>query len=131
MALAFSTALRTARSTAIRDAIGPTCKIRIYAGVRPASGGTATTLLAELTGPNPSGAAATGVFTFGAITADSAADATGTATWFRVLTTADVFVIDGSVTATGGGGDMQINTTSIVANAQVQITSFTITEADA
>jgi hypothetical protein len=134
MALGIVTAVRSSRATQILNAIDAGAgagKIRIYDGSRPATGGTATNLLAELTCADPSGSVTNGVLTFNAITADSAADATGTATWFRIVDSTNAFVLDGSVTATGGGGDMTLNTTSIVANAQVQITSFTITEGNA
>lgn len=72
------------------------------------------------------GSAVAGVATANAITADSAADATGTATWFRVWksdhTTA---VFDGSVgTATA---NLVINSTAIQINAQVSVTAFTFT----
>lgn len=134
MALGFATTLRTSRATAIRDAIDAGAgagKLRIYSGSRPATGGAETTVLAELTLSDPSGTISNGVLTFSAITEDTAANATGTASWFRIMTSADAFVLDGSVTATGGGGDLQFATTSFVANAAIQITSFTITEGNA
>ena len=134
MALGLATALRTSRATAIRDAIDAGAgagKLRIYSGSRPATGGTETTVLAELTLSDPSGTISNGVLTFSSITEDTAANATGTASWFRIMTSADAFVLDGSVTATGGGGDLQFATTSFVANAAIQITSFTITEGNA
>ena len=55
--------------------------LRIYDGSRPSTGGTATTLLAELTCGTPFAAgAASGVLTLGAITQDASANATGTGT---------------------------------------------------
>jgi hypothetical protein len=66
------------------------------------------------------------VATFNAIAQDSAADATGTAAFFRIFqsdgTTA---VIDGDVGTTGS--DLNLNTTSIVAGGPIQITSMTLT----
>jgi hypothetical protein len=103
----------------------------MYTGPRPATGGAVTTLLAELVLSDPSGTVSNGVFTFSAITADAAADANGTAAWFRIVDSNNAFVMDGDLTATGGGGDITINTTSIVQNAQVSVTSFTITEQSA
>ena len=132
MALGFSL---TAANTAL-DAINTDINtgtgnalVRIYDGARPAYGGTATTLLAELTCSDPAAGAASGrVLTFSAITQDASANAGGTASWFRIVrgdgTTA---VIDGSVTVTGGGGDMQLVTTTITALQPVQITAFTLT----
>ena len=130
MALAYSTTLRNARLDAISTAVGTAGKIRIYDGVRPASGGAATTLLAELTLPGAfAAAAAAGVLTVNAITQDASADASGTATWFRVVTSANAFVIDGTVAASGS--DLNLNTTSIVLGGPVAITSFTITTGNA
>lgn len=113
-------------NTAMNAGSGP-AKCRLYSGSQPATGGTATTLLAELTMTNPAApSASSGVLTLSAITQDSSADASGTATWFRVLDSNNVVVFDGTVTATGGGGDMTLVTVSIVALQPVQITSFTI-----
>lgn len=129
MALAFSVALRNSRLDTIVTAIGTSGKVRIYSGTRPATGGTATTLLAELPLSATAGTVSAGVLTLNAITADSAADATGTASWFRVLTSANVAVIDGDVGASGS--DLNLNTTSLVVNGSVAISSFTITEPNA
>ncbi len=132
MALGYPTSLRNSQLDQITTAIGTSGKVRIYSGTRPATGGAATTQLAELPlSATAAPAAASGVLTLNAITTDSAADATGTASWFRVLTSASAAVIDGTVTATGGGGDMQLVTTSITAGQPVEITSFTVTAGNA
>ncbi len=127
MALAYSTVVRNAMLDSITSTIGSSGLLRIYDGSRPASGGAATTKLAELalsatSAPSASG----GVLTFSTITQDSSADNTGTATWFRVTTSGGVFVIDGSVGTSGS--DLNLVTTSIVATQPVSITSFVITE---
>lgn len=104
--------------------------IRIYDGVRPATGGAATTLLAELTCSDPAAPAASGgVLTFSAITQDSSANATGTATWFRMVDSAGTFVMDGSVGTSGS--DLNLTSTSIVATEPVSISSATITAGNA
>ena len=127
MALAYSTTLRNAMLDAITTAIGASGLLRIYDGSRPASGGAATTLLAELAlSATAAAAAAAGVLTLNAITQDSSANATGTATWFRIVTSGGTFVIDGSVGTSGS--DLNLTTTSIVATQPVSVTSFTITE---
>lgn len=134
MALGFPTALRSSRATAIRDAIDAGAgagKVRIYNATRPATGGTATTLLAELTLSDPSGTITNGVLTFSAITSDSAADATGTAAWFRIVDSTNATVVDGDVTATGGGGELQFASVTFTAGQQINITSFAITEGNA
>jgi len=131
MAIGMATALRNARLDAITTFVGNAGKLRIYNGTQPATGGTATTLLAELTLASPMAAgASSGVLTFSAITADSAADATGTATWARVVKSdGTTFCFDCTVGTSGA--DINLNTVSIVANAQHSVTSATITEANA
>jgi len=111
--------------TALIDA-GTAGFLRIYDGTQPATGGTATTLLAELTFSVTSAPAASGgVLTFSAITDDSSANATGTATWFRVVDSAASHVFDGTVSTSGA--DLNLNTVSITSGGTVSVTSFTIT----
>ena len=131
MALGLATALRTTRATAIRDAIdaGAAGLLRIYDGVRPATGGSATTLLAELTLSDPCGTVTNGVLTFSAITQDASANNTGTATWFRIVTSAAAFVLDGSVGTSGA--DLNLTTTSVTTGQPVQVTSLVFTEGNA
>lgn len=129
--LAFATALRTARADAITTFAGNSGKLRIYDGSRPATGGTATTLLAELTmNATVAPGAASGVWTANAITSDSSADATGTATWGR-MTKSDgtTFVMDFNVGTSGA--DLNLNSVSIVATGTVAVSSFVITEGNA
>lgn len=135
MALGYNALLRNAQLDAITTFAGTSAKLRIYSGSRPATGGTATTLLAELTCSASAFAAAasSGVLTLNAVTADSSADATGTATWFRIVKSdGTTHVMDGSVTATGGGGDLELDSTSIVTGGTVSIsTPRTITAGNA
>lgn len=133
MTIGMSTNLRNARADANTTFAGNGALLRLYDGTRPSTGGTATTLLAELTCGTPFAASASGgVLTLGSITQDSAANAAGNATWFRLVKSdGTTHVMDGSVTATGGGGDMELVTTSITTGQPVQVTSFTITEGDA
>lgn len=128
MALAYATGLRNAKLDAITTFAGASCKLRIYNGSRPATGGTATTLLAELTcNATFAPAASGGVLTLNSITQDTSADATGTASWFRIVKSdGTTHVMDGNVGTSGS--DLNLNTTSIVAAAAVSVTSFTITE---
>jgi hypothetical protein len=105
--------------------------LRIYDGTQPATADTAITsqvLLAELTfGATAFGSASAGVCTANAITADSSANATGTASWFRVWKSNGTDeVYDGSVGTTGC--DLNLNTVSIVSGASVSVTSLTLTE---
>lgn len=130
MALGYSTALRNAQLDEITTAIGSNGLLRIYDGSRPATGGTATTLLAELAlSATAAGSASSGVLTFSSITNDSSANATGTATWFRITTSGGTHVIDGNVGTSGS--DLNFNTTSFVSGAVISVTSLTITAGNA
>ena len=128
----FSTALRNARQAAITTFAGNGALLRFYDGTRPATGGTPTTLLAELTCGTPfAAAAASGSITLGGLPIqDASANATGTATWAR-LVKADgtTHVSDFSVGTSGA--EINLVTTSIVAGQPVQITSFTMADGNA
>lgn len=132
MTLGLATALRSTRATDIATAIDAGAGaglLRIYDGVRPSTGGTATTLLAELTLSDPCGSVTSGVLTFSAITQDSSANATGTATWFRIVTSAGAFVLDGSVGTSGA--DLNLISTSVTTGQPVQVASLVFTEGNA
>ena len=106
--------------------------IRIYDGTIPTNADTAVgaqVLLAELRANATSApAAVAGVLTFNAVTSDSSNNATGTASWFRALQSNGTSVVmDGTVTATGGGGDMTINSIAISSGATTEVTSWTHT----
>jgi len=105
--------------------------LRIYDGTQPATANTAIgsqVLLAELRfNADAAPIAVNGVLTFNAITQDSSADATGTASWFRALKSdGSTVMFDGTVGTSGC--DINIATTAIVAGAIVGVTSagFTV-----
>ena len=128
MALGMAVGLRNARLDAITSFAGASALLRFYDGTRPATGGAATTLLAELVcNATFAPAASGGVLTLNAIASDAAANATGTATWFR-LVKADgtTHVTDGNVGTSGS--DINLNTISIVSGGPVGQASFVITE---
>ena len=63
---------------------------------------------------------------------DSSADASGTAGYFRIYASNGTTCgLQGTVTATGGGGDIQLSTVTIVAGQSITITNETITEGNA
>lgn len=104
--------------------------LRIYSGTKPVDADTAlsgNTLLAELRFGNPAfGAAVNGVLTANALTQDSSADATGTATFFRAFRSDGTTVImDGEVGVSGS--DLNLNSVAIQAGTIVQVTSMIIT----
>ena len=120
--------------SAAADAVCPLLNngyLRLYDGTQPATANTAVTtqtLLAELRwNATAFGAASNGVATANAITSDTSADATGTATWFRALKSDGTTVVfDGSVGTSGA--DLNLNSTAISAGATVSVTAFTYTE---
>lgn len=129
MATRISVAAQNAAASAIAALLN-TGTIEIRTGTQPATPATAATgtLLGTLTLSSTAfGSASSGTVTANAITGDSSADATGTAGWFRAYSSAAAAVIDGSVTATGGGGDMTLDSVSIVATGTINMTSWTLT----
>lgn len=129
MAFQFSTGARNAALDSIETAIGTTPTLEIRSGAAPATCASADsgTVLATMTLPSDWLAAASGGSKALAGTwQDTSADATGTAGHFRIKQGATCH-IQGSITATGGGGDMTLDNTSIASAQQVTITSFTIT----
>lgn len=136
MALSFTTATRNNmldEITALIDAGAGAGSLKIYDGTRPANANTAVggqTLLAELPLSDPSfPAASSGAMTANAITADTSADASGAASWFRIEDSDGNAVIDGDVGTTGS--DLNLATVSISAGVEVSITSFVINAGNA
>lgn len=135
MAIQLSTAVRNARLDAIETTVGTSAIIRIRTGSAPANCGTADsgTVLATLTLPsdwlaNASGGtkALTGTWQ------DLSADNTGTAAHFRLYDSAGTTChMQGTVTATGGGGDMEVSSTSFTAGQSFTINTFTLTDGNA
>ena len=105
-------------------------KLRIYSGSQPATADEAIdaqVLLAELTMGTPAfGAAVEGVATAEAITKDSDAAATGTAAWFRLWQSNGTDeIIDGTVGVSGC--DLNLNSVEIQTDAEVEVSSMTVT----
>jgi hypothetical protein len=130
MAFQFSTTARNAALDAIETAIGTSAVLKIRSGSAPADCGTADsgTVLATLNLPSDWLAAASGGSKSKSGTwEDTSADAAGTAGHFRIYASDGTTVhMQGTITATGGGGDMTLDNTSIASGQQVTITSFTL-----
>jgi hypothetical protein len=129
-----ATAKAMADSFTLQLDAGTAALIRIYDGTQATDPDTAIgaqVLLAELTMSGTSFGAATdanpgGLITAAAITSDSSANATGTASWFRMITqNGGTAVADGSVGTSSA--DLVLNTVAITAGSTVAITAFTIT----
>lgn len=135
MALQYSTTVRNAQLDALETAIGTSAVLKIRTGSVPADVATADsgTVLATCNLPSDWMAAASGGSKAKSGTwEDTSADATGTAGHFRIYasdgTTAH---IQGTVTITGGGGDMTVNNTSFASGQAFTISSFSITAGNA
>lgn len=105
-------------------------EIKFYTGTKPAGPATAIstqTLLGTLVCSDPAVVASGAVVTFDAIAPDTSADASGTATWARILDGDGTAVIDVDVSNAAGTGVIKLNTVTIVASGLIQITSFTLT----
>ena len=123
--LKFATVLRNNMLDEISTYAGTSVVIKILSGTQPAGGGAETTVLAQLTGDVTAfaPAAAAGVLTLNGITADTAADASGTATWARIYQSDGVtFVMDMDVGLQSAGvADLQFDDTTIVLNGTVSL----------
>ena len=134
--MALTTKLSAAAANAAADVLAAMLNggsIRIYSGVQATNPDTAIgsqVLLATLTFANPAFAsAAGGVATAHALTADSDAAATGTATWCRALTPGGAAVIDGSVGTVADTFNVVLSSVNIVQHMTVAVTSCTLTVA--
>jgi hypothetical protein len=131
MALQFSVEVRNARLDAIETAIGASPILRLRTGTVPASTATgdAGTVLAEMTLPADWMAAASGGSKLKAGTwNDPAANAAGIAGHFRIYTSGGTCYAQGTVTITGGGGDMEVDNTNVAVGQDITVTTFTIND---
>lgn len=135
MPLQFSTAVRNARLDSIETTVGVSAILRIRTGSVPANcaAADAGTVLATVNCPSDWMAAASGGSkSLSGSWVDSSADATGTAAHFRLYdSTGATCHAQGTVTATGGGGDMTVDSTSFTAGQQFTVTSFTLSDGNA
>ena len=135
MAIKMTVAVRNAMLDAIETAIGATAVLKIRTGAPPAAIADADsgTVLATLTLPADwMGAAAAGAKAKAGTWSDTSADATGTAAHFRLYASDGTTQhMQGTITATSGGGDMELDNTSINAGQAVTITTFTLTAGNA
>jgi hypothetical protein len=126
----FTVAVRNARADAITTATGASALLNIYDGTQAADADTAIgaqVLLAQLTcNATFAPGAASGVLTLNAITSDASANASGTASWFRLTTSGGTKIMDGTVGTSGA--DLNLNSVAISSGAQVSVSSFVLTE---
>lgn len=116
-----STSLRDAKNDAHDLEIGSSALFNIRTGAPAASAGNGT-LLAQLTGNATAffGASSSGVLTSNAITADSSADAGGTAAHYEITTSGAAFVESG-ICDVGGTDGVTIDNATIAITQTVQV----------
>lgn len=135
MALQFSVSVRNSRLDAIETAVGTSAVLKIRTGAAPADCATADsgTVLATLSLPSDwMAAASSGSKAKSGTWTDASADATGTAAHFRLYASDGTTChMQGTVTATGGGGDLTVDNTSFASGQAFTISSFTITDGNA
>lgn len=115
---------------AIETAVGTSAVLKIRTGAPPGIGNADSgTVLATLSLPSDWMAAASGGSKAKSGTwQDASADASGTAAHFRIYASDGTTQhMEGTVTVTGGGGDMTLDSVSITAGQSITITSFTLT----
>lgn len=134
MALQLSVAVRNAMLDAIETAIGTSAVMKIRTGAPPASVATADsgTVLATLTLPSDWMAAASGGSKAKNGTwEDTSADAAGTAAHYRIYASDGTTPhLQGTVTATGGGGDLTVDNVVFAAGQSFTVTSYSWTAAN-
>lgn len=129
MSFQFSTTARNAALDSIETAIGVSPTLEIRSGTVPANCAAADsgTVLASMALPSDwLAAASNGVKSLSGTWQDIAANASGTAGHFRIKAGATCH-IQGTVTITGGGGDMTLDNTNVAINQQITITAFSVT----
>lgn len=137
MALQYSDSVRNAQLDAVESTIGTSAVLKIYdltAGA-PANCAAAITgtVLATITLPSDwMNAASSGSKTKLGTWQDTSADNAGTADFFRLFASDGTTChAQGTVTATGGGGDLTLDNAVIASAQSVTISTFTLSAANA
>lgn len=134
MAIDFSTAVRNAMLDVIESTISTSAVLKIRTGAPPGIGeADSGTVLATMSLPSDwMAAASNGSKALAGTWQDASADASGTAAHFRIYASDGTTQhIEGTVTVTSGGGDIELDSVSITAGQSVTISSFTLTAGNA
>lgn len=135
MAIQYSVAVRNARLDATETTIGTSPILRVRSGAAPANCAASDTgtVLATLTLPSDwMSAASSGTKALSGLWQDSSADASGTAAHFRIYDSAGTTChAQGTVTATGDGGDLTFDSATFATGQTITVTSFSITGGNA
>jgi hypothetical protein len=133
MATRLPNASQQAAADAVVDQLdGAAGTLSIYTGTQPADADSSAsgTLLVEieLEAPAYGAANSSGTCALLGTPLSGTAAGTGTAGWFRVATSDDATVFDGSVSESGGGGDLILDNTDIASGQTVNISSLSFTQ---
>lgn len=135
MSVNLSVAVRNGENDAIETVIGVSAVLKIRSGAKPTNitDADAGTVLATLNLPSDWMAASSGgVKGLSGTWQDSSADNAGTAAHFRVYASDGTTQhAQGTVTATGGGGDMTVDNAVFAAAQSFTVTAFNITAGNA
>jgi hypothetical protein len=135
MSVQLSVAVRNSGLDTIESTIGTSAVLKIRTGAQPANCAAADsgTVLATMSLPADwMAAASSGSKPKSGTWQDASGDAAGDAGHFRIYASDGTTCgIQGSVTATGGGGDLTLDNINIAVGQVVTISSFTITAGNA
>ena len=133
MAMQYSVSVNNARLDAVESTTGATAVLKIFSGSQPANCAAADPAgaLVSITLPSDWMNAASSASKTKLGTWSASASGSGTAASFRIYeSTATTCHIQGSVTATGGGGDLTLDNASISSGQTVTIGTFTLNAAN-
>lgn len=131
MTIQLSAAVRNAMLDAIETAIGTSAVVKLKTGAQPANAAAADsgTVVATISlASDWMAAASSGSKAFSSTPLeDASADNAGTLAHYRVYASDGTTChMQGTITATGGGGDMTVDNTVVTAGQDVKITAWTI-----
>lgn len=131
MTIQLSASVRNAMLDAIETAIGTSAVIKLRTGAQPADTSQADsgTVVATISlASDWMAAASSGSKSFSSTPLeDSSADNSGTLAHYRVYASDGTTChMQGTITATGGGGDMTVDNTVVVAGQDIKITSWSV-----
>lgn len=131
MTIQLSVTVRNAMLDAIETAIGTSAVIKLKSGAQPADCAAADsgTVIATISlASDYMSAASSGSKAFSSTPLeDASADALGTLAHYRVYASDGTTChMQGTITATGGGGNMTVDNTSVTAGQDIKITAWTI-----
>lgn len=134
MALQLSTSVRNAMLEAIETTAGTAAVLELRTGSVPANcaaSDSGTLLISYTLASDWAAAASSGSKALNNTPISGTASDTGTAGHWRLKSSGGTVHAQGTITATGGGGDMTVDNTSITSGQTVNVTSLTFAQSGA